>query len=98
MNERYDFKTAGAALGDEVGKLVLVTLHGQTDLSKFDRRAFAAEMASYVTVGENVLRGAGATAAEAAAFGDAAVKRVSEIFAQFRATISAAKTESERGN
>lgn len=94
MSERYDFSAAGAALGDEIGRLALAKLHGQADLSGLNWRALASEMADYVTAGENAVLRVGATAAEAAAFGDAATKRVSEMFARYRASVAAANTES----
>ncbi len=93
LSERYDFAEAGAALGDDIGRLALGRLHARADISGLDWRALAAEMAGYVTAGENALRRAGATAAEAAAFGDAATKRVSEMFARYRASAVAAKSE-----
>lgn len=95
----YDFRSAGAALGDEIARLALARVHSQTgDLSNFDVHALGAEMAAFVTAGEKALLREGATAAEAAEFGNAAAARVSEIFSRFRATIAAANTDSEKGN
>lgn len=94
MSERYDFAAAGTALGDDIGRLALARLHGQVAISGLDWRALASEMAGYVIAGENALRLVGAEDAEAAAFGDAATTRVSEIFARYRASAAAANAES----